>query len=96
MMEVKDATFIRMGFYQSGIDTIKDLLAEHGRDELASTIEALQVARPSTSYTVFYTVRLNVTDWETISDAFLEHSNTPWEASLAEEINDRLRNHGWR
>ena len=91
-MNVKDITFIRMGFYESGIQTIKDLLAENGHDVLASLIESRQFAGANG----FWSVRLSVTDWETVSDAFLEHGNDAWEASIAAEIDDRLRNHGWR
>jgi hypothetical protein len=91
-MNIKDATFIRMGFYESGIQTIKDLLARFGNDELAGIIEGRQVYQ----HNDLWHVRLCVTDWEVVADAFLEHANDAWEASIAAEINDSLRNHGWR
>lgn len=97
-MTVKDATMIRMGFYPTGIQTIKDLLAQNdgervpGGEALASKIESLQ----SPQGNGFISVRLSVSEWERISDAFLECGNDHWEASIASEINETLHNHGWR
>lgn len=91
-MNVKDVSYIRMGFYPTGIHTIQDLLARFGQDELASKIEHEQVPQ----HNGFITVRLSVTEWDTISEVFLEHANDAWEASVASEINERLQHHGWR
>lgn len=97
MVEVKDVSFIRTGFYGTGIHTIQEILARYSErtgkgepDELAS-----RIARFRGDWRGFTSLRLSVTEWELISEAFLECGNDHWEATIASEINEMLRNHGW-
>ena len=91
-MNVRDVSYIRMGFYPTGIQAIKDLVTRFGHGEIISKIDAKQKLQDNG----FISIRLSVTEWETVSDAFLEHANDAWEASVASEINERLQHHGWR
>lgn len=91
-MNVRDVSYIRMGFYPTGIQAIKDLLARSGRDDIISKVEREQAPQPNG----FISIRLSVTDWETVSSDFLEHGNDAWDGTIAGEINERLQHHGWR
>lgn len=97
-MYVRDVTFISSGFYPTGIQTILDILSRYGERsedtkvaELVSKINAVPQAVQGFTY-----LRLSVSEWEQISDAFLECANDHWEASIASEIHETLRNHGYR
>lgn len=97
-MNVRNHSFIRMGFYRTGIDTILDLLGRYAErtgnakmDDLASRINANVTGEAGG----FLYIRLSITEWEQISEAFLECGNDAWEASIASEINERLQHHGW-
>lgn len=87
-----------MGFYPTGIQTIQDILARYAErssrpeaDALASRIGVQATGQAGH----FINIRLSVTEWEQIGDAFLECGNDQWEASVDSEISERLRHHGW-
>lgn len=95
---VRDRTFIRMGFYPTGIQTIQDILARYAERVSDKAPDALATRigeQAAGQVTPFQYIRLSVTEWEQVGDAFLECGNDQWEASIASEISEKLKHHGW-